>query len=81
MAYAAALAAMVDELDGWIARHDARVDAWHEGILYARAGDWQPGPDDETSACWRSTATPTGCGAWTPPRRGASPTRRASSAA
>ena len=48
VAYAAALAAMVDELDGWIARHDARVDAWHEGILYARAGDWQPGPDDET---------------------------------
>ena len=46
--YAAALAAMVDELDGWIARHDARIDAWHEGILYARAGDWQPGPDDET---------------------------------
>ena len=48
MAYAAALAAMVDELDGWIARHDARIDAWHEGILYARAGEWQPGPDDET---------------------------------
>ena len=46
--YAAALAAGVDELDGWIARHDARIDAWHEGILYARAGDWQPGPDDET---------------------------------
>ena len=46
--YAAALADMVDELDGWIARHDARVDAWHEGILYARAGEWQPGPDDET---------------------------------
>jgi glycine/D-amino acid oxidase-like deaminating enzyme len=48
VAYAAALAAMVDELDGWIARHDARVDAWHEGILYARAGEWQPGPDEET---------------------------------
>ena len=48
VAYAAALAAMVDELDGWIARHDARIDAWHEGVLYARAGDWQPGPDDET---------------------------------
>ena len=39
---------MVGELDGWMARHDARIDAWHEGILYARAGDWQPGPDDET---------------------------------
>jgi glycine/D-amino acid oxidase-like deaminating enzyme len=48
VAYAAALAAMVDELDLWIARHEARIDAWHEGILYARAGDWQPGPDDET---------------------------------
>ena len=48
MAYAAALADRVVELDGWIARHDACVDAWHEGILYARAGDWQPGPDDET---------------------------------
>jgi glycine/D-amino acid oxidase-like deaminating enzyme len=48
VAYAAALAAMVDGLDGWIARHDARVDAWHQGILYARAGDWQPGPDEET---------------------------------
>jgi glycine/D-amino acid oxidase-like deaminating enzyme len=48
VAYAAALARTVDELDGWIARHDAKVDAWHEGILYARAGDWQPGPDDET---------------------------------
>ena len=48
VAYAAALAAMVDELDGWIARHGARVDHWHEGILYARAGDWQPAPDEET---------------------------------
>ena len=48
VAYAAALASTVDELDGWIARHDARIDAWHEGILYARAGEWQPGPGDET---------------------------------
>ena len=48
VAYAAALAAMVDELDGWIARHRARIDAHHEGILYARAGEWQAGPDDET---------------------------------
>ena len=48
VAYAAALADMVDDLDVWIARHDARVDAWHEGILYARAGEWQPGPDEET---------------------------------
>ena len=48
VAYAAALAAMVDDLDAWIARHEARVDAYHEGILYARAGEWQAGPDDET---------------------------------
>lgn len=48
VAYAAALARMVDELDGWIERHGARIDAHHEGILYARAGEWQPGPDDET---------------------------------
>ncbi len=48
VAYAAALAGMVDELDAWIARHEARIDASHEGILYARAGEWQPGPDDET---------------------------------
>jgi glycine/D-amino acid oxidase-like deaminating enzyme len=46
--YAAVLAEMVDELDAWIARHEARIDAWHEGILYARAGEWQAGPDDET---------------------------------
>ena len=48
VAYAAALAAMVDDLDAWIARHEARIDAHHEGILYARAGEWQAGPDDET---------------------------------
>lgn len=48
VAYAAALARMVDELDGWIERHGARIDAHHEGILYARAGEWQPEPDDET---------------------------------
>jgi glycine/D-amino acid oxidase-like deaminating enzyme len=48
VAYAAALARMVDELDGWMERHGARIDAHHEGILYARAGEWQPGPDDET---------------------------------
>ncbi len=46
--YAAALAEMVNELDVWIARHEARIDAYHEGILYARAGEWQAGPDDET---------------------------------
>ena len=41
VAYAAALAEMVNELDVWIARHEARIDACHEGILYARAGAWQ----------------------------------------
>ena len=46
--YAAALADMVAELDLWIARHGARIDAYHNGILYARAGEWQPGPGDET---------------------------------
>jgi len=48
VAYAVALADMVDELDGWIARHEARIDAYHEGILCARAGEWQAGPSDET---------------------------------
>jgi glycine/D-amino acid oxidase-like deaminating enzyme len=48
VAYAAALADMVNELDVWVARHEARIDAYHEGILYARAGEWQAGPDDET---------------------------------
>jgi len=46
--WASALAEMVGELDGWIALHGARIDAHHEGILYARAGEWQAGPDDET---------------------------------
>ena len=48
VAYAAALADMVTELDAWVDRHDAHIDAYHEGILYARAGEWQAGPDDET---------------------------------
>ena len=48
VAYAAALADMVSELDDWIARHEARIDAFHEGILYARAGEWQAGPHAET---------------------------------
>jgi glycine/D-amino acid oxidase-like deaminating enzyme len=46
--WAAALAEMVGELDEWVARHGARIDAHHEGILYARAGSWQHGPDAET---------------------------------
>ena len=48
VAYAAALADMVHELDVWVTRHKARIEAYHEGILYARAGEWQAGPDDET---------------------------------
>ncbi|MCX6363051.1 MAG: FAD-binding oxidoreductase [Actinobacteria bacterium] len=48
VAYAAALADMVNELDAWVVRHEARIDAYHEGILYARAGEWQAGPDEET---------------------------------
>jgi glycine/D-amino acid oxidase-like deaminating enzyme len=48
VAYAAALADMVNELDVWVARHEARIDAYHEGILFARAGEWQAGPDAET---------------------------------
>ena len=48
VAYAAALSEMVAELDAWIVRHEARIDAHHEGILYARAGEWQAGPDEET---------------------------------
>jgi len=48
VASAAALARMGAELDGWIERHGAHIGAHHEGILYARAGEWQPEPDDET---------------------------------
>ena len=60
--YTAALADMVDELDGWIARHDARIDAWHEGILYARAGTGSPVRTRRPSACSSRTGTPTGGG-------------------
>ncbi|MBN2205486.1 MAG: FAD-dependent oxidoreductase [Thermoleophilia bacterium] len=45
--YAELLADQVGELGDWVARHDAAIDFHHEGILYARAGDWQPGPDTE----------------------------------
>jgi len=43
--YAGFLADQVTELDAWVARHDADIDLHHEGIVYARAGDWQPPPD------------------------------------
>jgi glycine/D-amino acid oxidase-like deaminating enzyme len=45
--YAEVLADQVGELGDWVARHDASIDFHHEGILYARAGDWQPEPDAE----------------------------------
>jgi glycine/D-amino acid oxidase-like deaminating enzyme len=46
--YATALGDEVAALGDWIARHEARIDFHHEGILYARAGDWQAVPDPET---------------------------------
>ena len=46
--FAAALAEQVGELDDWVARHGALIDLHHEGILYARAGEWQAGPDERT---------------------------------
>jgi glycine/D-amino acid oxidase-like deaminating enzyme len=45
--YAKVLADQVDELDAWVARHDARIEAHHEGILYAQAEEWQAAPDAE----------------------------------
>ena len=48
MTYAVALDDMVNELDDWITRDEARIDAFHEGELRAIAGEWQGGPDDET---------------------------------
>ncbi|HSL94294.1 MAG TPA: FAD-binding oxidoreductase [Thermoleophilia bacterium] len=48
--YAELLADQVGELGDWVARHDAAIDFHHEGILYARAGDWQPEPDADGQA-------------------------------
>jgi len=45
--YAKALADQVDELDAWVARHEADIEAHHEGILYAQAGEWQDPSDPE----------------------------------
>jgi glycine/D-amino acid oxidase-like deaminating enzyme len=45
--YATALADQVTSLGEWCARHDAHVDYHHEGIVYGRADEWQPGPDEE----------------------------------
>lgn len=46
--YATALADQVAELGEWVARHAARIDFHHEGILFARAGEWQARAGDET---------------------------------
>ena len=46
--YATALADQVGELGEWVARHAARVDFQHEGILFARAGEWQARAGEET---------------------------------
>ena len=48
--YATALGDEVAALGKWVARHEATIDFHHEGILYARAGEWQAGPDRETFA-------------------------------
>ena len=46
--YASALADQTAELGDWITRHDARIDFHHEGILFARAGEWQVRAGEET---------------------------------
>ena len=48
MRYATALADQTAELGDWVARHGARIDFHHEGILFARAGEWQVRAGDET---------------------------------
>ncbi len=48
--YAGLLADQVGELVQWATRHDAAIDLHHEGILYARAGEWQPEPGAEDLA-------------------------------
>ena len=45
--YATALGDEVAALGEWVARHDARIDFHHEGIVYARAGEWQAATDPE----------------------------------
>ncbi len=45
--YAELLADQIGELGDWVARHEASIDFHPEGILCARAGDWQPEPDAE----------------------------------
>jgi glycine/D-amino acid oxidase-like deaminating enzyme len=46
--WATALADEVPELGRWVARHDARIDFHHEGILFARVGEWQSRGSAET---------------------------------
>ncbi len=45
--YAEALAAQIDEIEAWVARHGAQIHLHREGIVYARAGEWQPEPSRE----------------------------------
>jgi glycine/D-amino acid oxidase-like deaminating enzyme len=45
--YAQALADQVGELEAWCERHHADIDLHHEGIVFARAGEWQAGSDAE----------------------------------
>ena len=46
--WATALGDQVTELGRWCERHSADIDFHHEGIVYARAGEWQTGPDRDT---------------------------------
>ncbi len=46
--YATVLADQVAELADWVVRHDARVDFHREGVLFARAGEWQERAGEET---------------------------------
>jgi glycine/D-amino acid oxidase-like deaminating enzyme len=46
--YATALADETAALGEWVARHAARIDFHHEGILFAAAGEWQARAGDET---------------------------------
>jgi glycine/D-amino acid oxidase-like deaminating enzyme len=48
--YATALGDEVAGLGEWVARHKADIEYHHEGILYARAGDWQTLPGEDVLA-------------------------------
>jgi len=42
--YASALAAQIGEVDAWCRRHDAHVELHAEGVVFLRAGEWEPEP-------------------------------------